>query len=52
MQALTVALSENAAPLCEHWYGATIRADNPSRRYGEGTADASRWYGLYRKRLL
>ena len=52
MQALTVALSERAAPLCEHWYGATIRADNPSRRYGEGTADASRWYGLYRKRLL
>ena len=52
MQALTVALSERAAPLCDHWYGATIRADNPSRRYGQGTADASRWYGLFRKRLL
>lgn len=51
MQGLTVLLSERAAPLCDHWYGATIRADNPSRRYGEGTVEASRWYGLFRKRL-
>ncbi len=51
MQGMSVALIERAAPTCDRWFAATIRADNPSRRYGEGMADASRWYGLFRKRL-
>ncbi len=51
MEALTVELFERGEDLYNQWFGAMIRADNPSRRYADGSTSGERWYGLYRKTL-
>ena len=49
--ALTITTFELGEGIYDSWYGALIRADNPSRRYADGYADDSRRYALFGKEL-
>jgi len=51
MDSLIVTMIEHTMQQCQRWFGAMIRADNPSRRFGEHETSGKRWYALYRKKL-
>lgn len=49
--ALTISAFEWGEGIYDSWYGALIRADNPSRRYADAVASDSRRYALFGKGL-
>lgn len=49
--ALTVSAFQRGEGRYDRWYGALIRADNPSRRYGDGVSEQSRWYALFSRSI-
>lgn len=51
MEAITVSALDRGEGRYDHWLGALIRSDNPSRRFAEGKTPFERSYALYVKRL-
>ena len=52
MGAMALALIDQGEGRYERWFGALIRADNPSRRFGDTIETQIRTYGLYSKQLF
>lgn len=51
MDSLIVTMIEATKDQCQRWFGALMRSDNPSRRFGREHKSGERWYALYRKKL-
>lgn len=51
LNSLMIYAMDRAGDRYQRWYGAVMRADNPSRKYTRGAHQLERWYALYRCRL-